>query len=122
MVGNKFPDYSYEGGLSVGAPFFRNSSEDFAIMQSYDIQAGPNDKRLSTVLQELQDAISGGVVSTGKPIEVSTSEDMDKYLSSATADRVGTVYKYTGNTTGTYEHGAIYIISEAVLDGDGVKY
>lgn len=122
MAGNKFPDYNYEGGLSVGAPFFRNSSEDFAIMQSYDIQAGPNDKRLSTVLQEIQDAISGGVASTGKPIEVPTSEKMDEILSSASAASVGTVYKYMGNTTGIYEHGAIYIISEAILDGDGVKY
>lgn len=122
MAGNKFPDYSYEGGLSVGAPFFRNSSEDFAIMQSYDIQAGENDKRLNEVIDELWEAINGGVSGSAKPTEVSTEAKMNEILASATPTSVGAVYKYTGATTATYEHGAIYIISEAILDGDGVRY
>lgn len=42
------------------------------------------------------------------PIKVATEEEMTALLESAA---VGSVYKYTG-TTGTYENGALYIITE----------
>lgn len=121
-MGKSFSDY--RGGLSAGAGFFRNSSEDFPLMQSYDIQAGEGDKRLDEVLTELQTAVKNlaDAAGSGKPIEVATEEMMNHILSTATASSLGTVYKYVGLTTNTYEQGALYIISEAILDGDGVSY
>ena len=46
------------------------------------------------------------------PIEVSTEEEMTAILTKATASSVGSVYKYTGETTKTYENGSLYIIAE----------
>lgn len=121
-MGKGFTDY--KGTISVGDGFFRNSSEDFPLMQSYDIQAGEGDKRLNEVLTELQTAIKNlaDATGSGKPIEVATEEMMNYILSNATASSLGTVYKYTGTTANTYEPGALYIISEAILDGDEVSY
>lgn len=46
------------------------------------------------------------------PIEVATEAEMSALLTSATADSVGAVYKYTGETTDTFTSGALYIIAE----------
>lgn len=58
----------------------------------------------------LTDAVNQ--IEVGKPIEVSTAEEMDAILANATADDVGTFYIYTGETTDTYENGAIYGVTE----------
>lgn len=58
----------------------------------------------------LTDAINQ--IEVGKPIEVSTAKEMDAILANATADDVGTLYLYTGETTDTYENGAIYGVTE----------
>ena len=54
-----------------------------------------------------------GTLQVGKPVELSTEAEMDAALSEASEASVGTVYKYTGETTDRYENGAIYIIEEA---------
>ena len=46
------------------------------------------------------------------PIPTETEAEMTALLTNATSESVGAVYKYTGNTTDTYEHGALYIIAE----------
>ena len=45
----------------------------------------------------------------GKPIEISSESGMTDILTNATANDVGKIYKYTGET-GTYENGALYVI------------
>lgn len=46
------------------------------------------------------------------PIGIETEAEMSALLTSATADSVGAVYKYTGETTDTFTSGALYIIAE----------
>ena len=46
------------------------------------------------------------------PIEVATESEMTVLLEKAT---IGSVYKYTGESTDTYENGALYIV-EAVTE------
>lgn len=41
------------------------------------------------------------------PIEVATADEMNALLSTAAA---GAIYKYTGETTDTYENGALYVV------------
>lgn len=55
---------------------------------------------------------SFGEPQSGLPIEVSNETVMTAILNSATAKSVGSIYKYVGATTSTYEHGALYIIME----------
>lgn len=51
---------------------------------------------------------SGGTVKdSALPIEVSTEAEMTALL---TSGEVGGVYKYTGETTDTYENGALYVL------------
>lgn len=45
---------------------------------------------------------------SGAPIEIDNESEMTSMLEVA---KVGTIYKYTG-TTGLYENGAIYVITE----------
>jgi hypothetical protein len=44
------------------------------------------------------------------PIEVATEEEMNALLNTA---GVGAIYKYTGETTDTYENGALYVVEES---------
>ena len=50
-------------------------------------------------------------ISTAKPYNVVSASFMDNLLSS-TITNIGDVYKYTGETTDTYENGALYILEE----------
>ena len=43
------------------------------------------------------------------PIEVTTATEMNTLLETA---EVGAVYKYTGETTGTYKNGVLYLVKE----------
>ena len=47
---------------------------------------------------------------SGKPIEVSTVADMNTRRSNASASTLGTIYKYTGATSGDYVQNALYIV------------
>lgn len=51
-------------------------------------------------------------VQVKKPLEIATEAEMTALLESA---EVGSVYKYTGESTDTYENGALYIV-EAVTE------
>lgn len=53
-----------------------------------------------------------GKPQSGLPIEVNSEALMTTILNSATAESVGAIYKYIGETTSTYEYGALYIIEE----------
>lgn len=44
------------------------------------------------------------------PIEIATADEMTALLSTA---EVGAIYKYTGETTDTYENGALYVVEES---------
>ena len=47
------------------------------------------------------------------PTEVATEAEMTALLSTA---EVGSVYKYTGETTDTYENGALYVVEEEAVN------
>ncbi len=51
--------------------------------------------------------------SLGKPIEISSAEELNLIISTATADDIGKIYKYVGATTDSYENGAYYVITES---------
>lgn len=53
------------------------------------------------------------VESTSTPVEISTETEMNAVLTNATGVSIGSVYKYVGPTTETYENGALYIIESA---------
>lgn len=68
---------------------------------------------------------SGGGGSTtisGIAIPISSATEMEDILATATGDKIGTIYKFTGTSTDTYEQGALYIIANEAPDGDGVIY
>jgi hypothetical protein len=68
---------------------------------------------------------SGGGGSTtisGIAIPISSATEMEDILASATGDKIGTIYKFTGTSTDTYEQGALYIIANEAPDGDEVIY
>lgn len=52
------------------------------------------------------------LVDSPLPIPISSESEMLSILSSATAESVGSVYKYTGVTTETFEKDSLYIISK----------
>ena len=111
---------NYNPGIKLGAGLTPAGSGNFPLMQACDILVGDDNKRLDAELLELR-RLSG---SEGLPLpkEVSTEAEMNDILASATADDIGSIYKYTGVTTNTYEHGALYILSGDIPDGDEVSY
>lgn len=60
-------------------------------------------------LSKVTVAVESSGESSPLPIEVSTEAEMTALLKTA---EVGSVYKYTGETTATYEYDALYIVSE----------
>ena len=46
----------------------------------------------------------------GKPIEVSTEEEMDNILSTAVSENEGMVYKYIGTTGDKYTNNTLYLL------------
>lgn len=55
-------------------------------------------------------SVNVNVADNPLPIEVSTEAEMNALLETA---EVGSVYKYTGETTDTYENGALYVVEES---------
>ena len=105
---------SYKGSVKLGSGLTPQGGAKFPLMQSCDIMVDNEGKRLDKKLEEL--------TKTTVPIEVSTETEMNAILASATEICVGAIYKYIGTTTSTYEHGALYVISGEIPDGDEVKY
>lgn len=114
-------DTIYNPGIELGAGLTPSGGAKFPLMQSGDILDVKNNKRLDALLDELRELATSGAGS-GVPIPVSSATEMDDILASATEDDVGTIYKYTGTTTDTYEQGALYIIANEISDGDEVSY
>ena len=64
----------------------------------------------TTELQAILDAINAlPDKTTSVPVESTSEEDMNALLETA---EVGSVFKYTGATTDTFENGAYYIVEE----------
>lgn len=59
---------------------------------------------------DLTSAVNTFLAGYGRAVEVSTEEKMTAILESATDSTVGSVYKYTGETTDTYTSGEHYIV------------
>lgn len=55
---------------------------------------------------------NGSEGQSGKVLEISTAEEMDKILENATPDDIGRGYLYVGETTENYESYYVYIIRE----------
>lgn len=53
------------------------------------------------------DGLSKVTVEIANPVEISTEAEMNALLENG---ETGGVYKYTGETTGVYENGALYIL------------
>lgn len=68
---------------------------------------GDIDSALDSIL-DIQNSLIGGVDSP-LPIEVATEEEMTDLLET---EEVGSVFKYTGETTDTYTKGELYIVEE----------
>ncbi len=64
----------------------------------------------------------GSTTISGIAIPINSATEMEDILASATGDKIGTIYKFTGTSTDTYEQGALYIIANEAPDGDGVIY
>lgn len=111
----------YTGSIRMTAGMIPES-DGYPLVQACDILA-EKDKRLDVLLTEIKNlALSGGGSISGAPIPIETEAEMNDILASATEDKVGTIYKYTGTSTDTYEQGALYIIAEAIPDGDEVGH
>lgn len=114
---------NYNPGIKLGAGLAPSGNGTFPLMHAKDIQADANKRRLDVVLDELRKMVeNGGSGSEGQPIEVSSEAEMNAILYNATEASIGMIYKYVGETTSTYEYGTLYILSEAILDGNGVAY
>lgn len=71
----------------------------------------PTDELVQAVIDALPvyDGSYTEIVDSPLPTEIATEEEMAELLDTA---EVGSVYKYTGGTTDTYENGELYIVSE----------
>ena len=63
-----------------------------------------------------------GTTVSPRPQVVESEAKMNEILSNATEASIGTVYKYEGELSNTYEQGALYILSGEIPDGDNVRY
>lgn len=110
---------NYKPGIKLGAGLTPAGNGTFPLMQACDVLVGNNNKRLDAELLELRELVADGLP---LPQNVETEDKMNAILTSATEDDIGTIYRYTGTTTDTYEHGALYILSGDIPDGDEVSY
>ena len=65
----------------------------------------------NTELRGILTTVKSGVKRSALPVEIATEEEMTEILTNATAESVGSIYKYIGSTK-TYIHGAHYILQE----------
>ena len=56
------------------------------------------------------------------PTPIDSEAKMNSILANATEADIGTIYKFTGESTLTYEKNALYMLTGEVLDGDGVSH
>lgn len=65
--------------------------------------------KIANAVIELEEKVEKISADSPIPIEVSTEAEMTALLESG---EVGGVYKYTGESTDTYEYGALYVLEE----------
>lgn len=77
---------NYRGGLLAGAGFERASSEDFPLMQSCDIQADEEGRRLDVVLDELRELAENA---TGENLdaEIEEQEELVEQIKNALQEK-----------------------------------
>ena len=66
-------------------------------------------KMASDIIVTAPEVAEPEVTDSPLPIEVSTADEMTALLETA---EVGAIYKYTGETTDTYENGALYVVAK----------
>ena len=91
----------YIGGGGGGGVTIKNQNKTITENGEYTADSG------YTGLGKVTVDVAGGL------IEVTTSEEMDNIISSATASDVGKVYIYTGETNEKYLSHSIYAIKES---------
>ena len=104
----------YNPGIELIAGLKPSGNRTFPLMQACDILVGEDDERLDVKLSKLE--------GYPRPTDISTEAEINEILAKATEMDIGTIYRYTGETTATYEKDALYVITGGVLDGDGVSY
>ena len=98
--------------ITEDSKIWKSSKKTYHILKSINaIDDIPNKEDFMTEAQELLDELR----EEGKYIlatEISTSEEMDAIISGASAEDVGTLYRYMGETTEQYTNGEVYRIVE----------
>lgn len=74
-----------------------------AKLSGADVQTPNPITRQEMFLQKIIDQSGGGTI----PTEIKTEQEMNALLSTA---QVGSIYKYVGETTSTYENGFLYVV------------
>lgn len=82
-----------------------------SLITASNAKTGKSDANLTDAVKTLLEGYKSGEGSP-LPIEISTEAEMTALLSTA---EVGSVYKYTGETTDTYENGALYVVEEEAV-------
>ena len=108
---------NYNPGIELSSGLKPAGSNKFPLMQACDILVGENNERLDTKLEQLA---KGERVP--RPQELPTEAEMNSILINATEADIGTIYKYVGTTTDTYENEALYIITYEIPNGDEVSH
>ncbi len=80
-----------------------------SLITASNAKTGKTDANLTDAVKSLIEGYESGEDSA-LPIEVATEAEMTALLSTA---EVGAIYKYTGETTDTYENGALYVVEES---------
>ena len=89
-----------------------------ALLSAANAKTGKTDVTLTDAINTLVEGYGKGaeVADSPLPIEVVTEAEMTALLETA---EVGSVYKYTGETTDTYENGALYVVEYFDTIGGG---
>lgn len=80
-----------------------------SLITASNAKTGKSDANLTDAVKTLLEGYGQGEDSP-LPTEVATEDEMTALLSTA---EVGAIYKYTGETTDTYENGALYVVEES---------
>lgn len=105
---------NYKPGIALGAGLKPSGDAKFPLLQSCDVLVGEDGERLDQRLEKLE--------GLPKPKGVKTEAEMNAILANATEKDIGTIYKFTGESTLTYEKNTLYMLTGNVPDGDGVSY
>ena len=88
---------SYQGSIDLISGLRPKNNGDFPLLEAHDVLVDEKGTRLD---EKIKNSIQA----------VLTSDEMDRILADATNADVGSFYLYIGETTDTYENGAVYKI------------